>query len=73
MPKQTTRHVKEVGGQDKTAKTEEAPKLTMTCYNCQKLGHMARECPKPMTDKRKRYLSSVVKELADAKSGNNDL
>ena len=34
---------------------------------------MAKKCPEPMTDKRKRYLSNVVKELADAESGNDDL
>jgi len=45
----------------------------MTCYNCQKPGHMARKCPEPMTDKRKRYLSNIVKQLKTAESGNDDL
>jgi len=72
-PKQTTGHVKEVGGQAKATETDEAPKPTMTCYNCRKPGHMARKCPEPLTDQRKRYLSNVVKELTDAESGNDDL
>ena len=38
-------------------------KLALTCYNCQKPGYVARSCPKPMTEKRKRYLANVVKEL----------
>jgi Zinc knuckle len=72
-PKPTTRHTLEVGGQTKTAETDAAPKPTMTCYNCRKPGHMARKCPKPMTSQRKRFSSNVVKELADAESGNDDL
>jgi hypothetical protein len=72
-PKQTTGYAKEVGGQAKAVETDEAPKSAITCYNCQKPGHMARKCPEPLTDKRKRYLSNVVKQLADAESGNDDL
>jgi len=72
-PKQTTGYAKEVGGQAKAVETDEAPKSAMTCYNCQKPGHMARKCPEPLTDKRKRYLSNIVKELADAESGNDNL
>jgi hypothetical protein len=34
---------------------------------------MARSCPKLMTNRQKRFLSSVVKELEDAKQGKDDL
>ncbi len=49
----------------------------MTCYNCQKSGHIARKCPEPLTEKRKQYLANVVRELQAAQeaesSGKEDV
>ena len=58
---------------DKSSSAESRPALK--CYNCQKPGHMARNCPEPMTEKRKQHLVNLVKELQaaeEAESSGNE-
>jgi len=72
MLKQAAGYVKEVGGQAKAVETDEAPKPAIMYYNCQKPEHIAKKCPEPITDRRKRFLNNVVKELKTAESGNDN-
>ena len=37
-------------------------------YNCQKLGHLARNCLEPLTKKRKQYLMNLRKVLEVVKA-----
>ena len=73
MLKQIAGYSKEVGRPEKTVKTDGTPKPAITCYNYQKPGYMARKCPELMTNKHKRYLSNIIKELIKAESGNDNL
>ena len=85
-PKPATAVKKDTGNKDsdrqagrKVAKEDNNPegKPAITCYNCQKPGHIARKCPEPITSRRKQYLANMVKELKAAEesegSGNDDL
>ena len=54
------------GGSSNENSTDEGIQA-MTCYNCQKSGHIARKCPEPLTEKRKRYLANIVGKFQTAK------
>ena len=63
---------------DKSADQGQADgKPAIICYNYQKQGHIAKNCPEPLSDRRKQYLAYMIKELKDAKQGkdqgNDDL
>ena len=53
--------------------TKRKPISEMDCYNCEDLGHLAHQCPKPKKDKyKKKYDSSHDDEKKKSKSYKKD-
>ena len=61
----TAKDTNKSSGSSSGGNTDEG-RPALTCYNCQKLGHVARKCLEPLTEKRKQHLANLVRQLQAA-------